>query len=186
MIKQDDEKRNIQHRMRKQISKEDQRKPKVRTLKEKKAFQAEKSPFFRLCEFTGSFFDRFREKKVEKAKVQVEEMTDLEKICIDDKEAYKALRETMFLDPGNMVVSMKSAEKKAKDFEKEGNKLKARIWYRAAGGLAIYEGDVKKVVKYFSKFAELSPDSNCSILKIPERAVSKAQEYYRKYLKIDN
>ena len=61
--------------------------------------------------------------------------------------------------------------------------VEARIWYEVAGGLAIYEGDVEQVKKYFSKCKELSPNSAYPILEIPEKAVGKAQEYYRKYLK---
>ncbi|MFQ5758363.1 MAG: hypothetical protein ACE5IF_01650 [Candidatus Bathyarchaeia archaeon] len=130
------------------------------------------------------FLDRFRKKKVEEETVEeIKEMSDLERVCMDDKEAYEALRGTMFLDPRNIGASMKEAEKKAKDLEKKGDKLRAGTWYETAGGLAIYEGDVKKVKKYFGKCAELSPDRDYTILKIPERAVSKAQEYYQKHLK---
>jgi hypothetical protein len=136
------------------------------------------------------FLDRFRKKKVEKVKEKVEEMTDLEKICMDDKEAYEALYDTMLGNPSYFMqtykISMRDAGKKAKDFEKKGDKLRARVWYRKAGGLAIYEGDVKKVKEYFGKFADLSPESNHPISKIPERAVSKAQEYYQKHLKEDS
>lgn len=132
------------------------------------------------------FLDKFRKKKVEKAveeKKKVEEMSDLEKICMGDKEVYEALRETMFLDPRKVEVSLKEAAKKAKDFEKQKDNLKAKTWYEVAGGLAIYKGDVKMVKKYFDKCAELSPDRDYTIIKIPERAVSKAQEYYQKHLK---
>lgn len=110
-------------------------------------------------------------------------MSSLEKICMGDKEVYEALRRTMLLDPRRIEVPLKEAVKKAKDFEKQKDNLRARMWYEVAGGLAIYEGDVDKVKKYFGKCAELSPESNYAILKIPERAVSKAQEYYQKYLK---
>ena len=136
-----------------------------------------------------SIFDRFRRKKkvevkaVEKKKEEVGEMSDLERICEGDKEAYAALRGTMFLDPRNIGVSMKKAEKNAKDFEKKGDKLKARTWYGTAGGLAMYEGDVKKVKEYFGKCAELSSESDYPILKIPERAVNKAKDYYQEHLK---
>jgi len=135
------------------------------------------------------FLDRFRKKNeaetveaTKRAKGKAEEMSALEKICKGDEEIYQALRGTMFLDPRNIGVSMKEAEKNAKDFEKKGDTLKARTWYGTAGGLAIYEGDVKKVKEYFGKCAELSSDNDYPILKIPERAVNKAQEYYQKYL----
>ena len=132
--------------------------------------------------------DRFRKKKTKeqaqtKQAKEVKEATNLEKICADDKESYEALRESMFLDPRKLDVSMKDSIEKAKSFEKQGKPVEARIWYEVAGGLGIYEGDVAKVKEYFSKCKELSPNSAYPILKIPEKAVSKAQEYYRKYLK---
>ncbi len=115
---------------------------------------------------------------------KVEEITTaLEIMCSDDREAYEALYRTMLLDPTKAEVSMKEAEEKAKDFEKQGDTLKAKIWYEFAGGLAIYKEDVKNVKKYFSKCEKLSPDDSYPILKIPERAVTKAQEYYKMYLK---
>lgn len=133
------------------------------------------------------FLDRLRKKKVEEETVEekeaVEEMSNLERICMGDKEVYEALRGTMFLDPRNIEVSIKDSEKKAKDLEKNGDKLRALTWYETAGRLAIYEGDVKKVKKYFGKCTELAPDRDYTILKIPDRAVSKAQEYYQKHLK---
>jgi len=131
--------------------------------------------------------DRFRKKKVEEEaeekKEEAEEISDLEKICMGDKEVYKALRETMLLDPRKVEVSLKGAVERAKDFEKQKDDLRAKTWYEVAGGLAIYEGDVKKVKEYFGKCAQLSPDRDYIILKIPERAVSKAKEYYQKHLK---
>ena len=131
------------------------------------------------------FLDRLRGKKAkEKGKKEVEEVTTgLEAVCSDDKEAYEALYRTMLLDPKKVDMSMKEAAEKAKDFEKQGDNLKARIWYQLAGGLAIYKGDVKNVKKYFGKCAKLSPNTSYTILKIPERAVAKAQEYYQRYLK---
>lgn len=136
------------------------------------------------------FLDRLRGKKAEE-KVEEEQprkevkevTTSLESICSEDTEAYEALYKTMLLDPRKVETSMKDAEEKAKDFEKQGDTLKAKIWYELAGGLAIYEGDVKKVKKYFSKCAELSPNTPYAILKIPERAVAKAQQFYKDYLK---
>lgn len=132
--------------------------------------------------------DRFRKKKTKeqaqtKQAKEVKEATNLEKICADDKDSYEALRESMFIDPRKLDVSMKDSIEKAKSFEKQGKPVEARIWYEVAGGLGIYEGDVAKVKEYFSKCKELSPNSAYPILKIPEKAVGKAQEYYRKYLK---
>jgi len=136
------------------------------------------------------FLDRLRGKKAEEkpTKEQPAEeakaaTTGLESICGDDREAYEALRRTMLLDPRKAGVTIAEAEERAKDFEKEGDAMKARIWYEQAGGLAIYKGDAKKVTKYFGKAAKLSPNTSYPIVEIPDRAVAKAQEYYKEYLK---
>jgi len=124
-----------------------------------------------------------RKKKEEKIEEVKEIITDLEKLCGDDKEVYEALFNTMYLDPRKIGTSMEEAEKKAKEFEKSGDLVRARIQYQIAGGLAIYEGNVKKVVNFFSECQKISPNTSYSILKNPEKAVAKAQEYYQKYLK---
>jgi hypothetical protein len=133
-----------------------------------------------------SIFDRFRKKKEEQTKMDTETVktiTELEQICGDDKETYEALHNTMFLDPTKITTSMKEAAENAKKLEKEKDFIRARTWYEIAGGLAIYEGNVKKVVEYFSECQKLSPNTKYLILKNPEKAVAKAQEYYKKYLK---
>jgi hypothetical protein len=129
--------------------------------------------------------DRFRKKEGKKT-VDVETkktVTELEQFCGNDKETYEALRDSMFLDPRKTETSMKGAADNAKKSEKEKDFVKARVWYEVAGGLAIYEGNVKKVVEYFSECERISPDIKYPILKNPEKAVEKAQEYYKKYLK---
>ena len=128
--------------------------------------------------------DRLRRKKEkqEQGMSQRTKITDLEEICRDDKESYEALRNTMYLDPRKIGTSLVDAAKKAKNFEKQGNTVIAKMWYELAGGLAIYKGDVAKVKEYFGKCAKLSSDSDYPILKNPEQAIKKAQEYYQKYL----
>ena len=124
-----------------------------------------------------------KKKAEEESPGKVEEtITELEKFLANDSETYEALQRTMLLDPKKVDVSMKEALENAKEFEKQGDVLRARVWYEVAGGLAIYEGDVKKAKEYFSKCAKLSPDIEYPILKNTEKAVQKAQEYYRKYL----
>ena len=127
--------------------------------------------------------DRFRKKKktdVETTKT----ISELEQLCGDDKDTYEALFHTMFLDPRKVGTSMKEAADNAKKFEKAKDFVKARTWYEIAGGLAIYEGNVKKVVEFFSEIEKISPDTKYTILKNPEKAVAKAQEYYKQYLKV--
>jgi hypothetical protein len=128
--------------------------------------------------------DFIRKRKKESVEIKTEQqrqITELEQLCGDDKETYEALLNTMFLDPRKVGVTMKEAAENAKKFEKENDLVRAKVWYQIAGGLAIYEGDVKKVVEYFSKCEKLSGVSY-PILKNPEKAVAKAQEYYKKYL----
>jgi len=128
-----------------------------------------------------SFLKKLIRKKEEKVVTEVKK-TELEELCGDDKETYEALLSTMFLDPREIRTSIGEAEEKAKEFENSGDRLKAVTQYQIAGRLAISEGDVEKVKKFFGKCQELS-ETDWPILKIPEKAVAKAQEYYKKYLK---
>lgn len=134
------------------------------------------------------FLDRFKKKKEKviapKVKAVKKIATDLEIICSDDKEAFGALYNTMLLEPRKIRVSIEEAVKRAENSEKSGDIITAVVWYKTAGGLAIYQGDVPKVKKYFGKCKKLS-NENYKILEIPERAVKKAQEYYQKYLKAE-
>lgn len=109
-------------------------------------------------------------------------LSDLEQICSNDNETYLALQKTMYLDPRKLDVTETEAVKRAKEYEKRGDKIRARVWYEVAGAIAIYKGSVTKVKKYFEKCAKLSPDREYPILKNPEKAVEKAQEYYKKCL----
>lgn len=127
------------------------------------------------------FRDRFR-KKGKAVAVAKKTPTELEQLCGDDKEIYEALTDTLFLDPRKIGVSMKEAAENAKKSEKEDDVVKARFWYEIAGGLALYEGNAKKVVEFFSECEKHSPDK-CHILKNPEKALAIAQEYYKRYLK---
>ncbi|MCJ7469702.1 hypothetical protein MUO74_04260 [Candidatus Bathyarchaeota archaeon] len=125
-------------------------------------------------------FGKKEEKHAETAKA----LSDLEQICENDKEAYEALYHTMILNPKKVDTSLKDAIENAKRFEKEKNMTRARIWYDIAGGLAIYEGNAKKVVELFSEAEKLS-GIKYPILKNAEKAVIKAQEYYKKHLKTE-
>lgn len=130
--------------------------------------------------------DRFRKKKTEEEKVGAEtaqRVTELEQLCGDDKETYEALINAMFLDPRKIDMSMKNAVDSAEKLEKTNDFVRATAMYEIAGGLAIYEGDVDKVVEYFSECEKLSPNKKYSILKNPEKAVAVAQEYYKRHLK---
>jgi len=123
------------------------------------------------------------EKGKEKGKVGIEparNLTALEQICGSDKATYEALA-YMFLDPRKVDVSLEEAVDKAEKAEKEEDSILARTWYKVAGGLAIYEGDTKKAVEYYNKAEEIS-GQKFPILSNPDKAVAKAQEYYKQYL----
>lgn len=109
-------------------------------------------------------------------------LTQLEQLCGNDKQIYEALHHVMFLDPRKVETPLKQAIEKAKSYEKGEDLGRARIWYDVAGGLAIYEGNAKKVVELFSESERLS-GMKYPILSNTERAVTKAQEFYEKYLK---
>ena len=133
--------------------------------------------------------DRFRrkrgdKKKKAKAKEPSEEITALQQLCGDDKETFEALTDTIFLYPSKIETSMKDAAEEAKKFEKAKDFVKAKRMYEIAGGLALYEGDVDKVVEFFSACEKLSSDKKYPILKNPEKAVAIAQEYYKNHPKV--
>ncbi len=125
---------------------------------------------------------RLGKKEVELVSATSGSISELEKLCGDDKVSYEALQHTMFLDPRKISTPMKVAVENARKFEKEKNLGRARIWYDIAGGLAIYEGDTKKVLEFFNESERIS-GMKYPILKDAEKAVAKAQEYYKKNLK---
>ena len=127
--------------------------------------------------------EKTSEKGKEKSKasaVTATNLTTLEQICGSDKETYQALS-YMFLDPRKIDVSTKQAADNAKKAEKEKDIASARMWYEVAGGLAIYEGDTKRVVEYFGG-AERVTGEKYLIVNNPDKAVAKAQDYYKQYL----
>jgi len=128
------------------------------------------------------FGRRKEEKKTDVPKVhKVEKISELEQLAGNDKIAYEALAQVMFLDPRKIETSMKQAIDNAKKAEKDGDIAKAGMWYEVAGGLAIYEGNVKKLVEYYGE-AHRVIGREYKILASPEKAVALAQEYYKKYL----
>ena len=127
--------------------------------------------------------DRFRKRKKREFKTEsIKVTTELEQLCGKDKETYEALIHSIFLDPRKIDISLKDAAEKAKQLEKEKDFVRAVALYEIAGGLAIYEGNVKEVAEFFSQCEKLSQDKKYPILKDPEKAVAVARKYYAKYL----
>jgi polyribonucleotide nucleotidyltransferase len=129
----------------------------------------------------ASIFKKEKKKVQKPISQQTARMSDLQELIGNDKETYDALASTMFLNPKNIDSSMKQAADIAKKADADGDEARAGMWYHVAGGLAIYEGDVKKVVEYFG-IAEKLTGQHYGILKSPEKAVAAAQEYYKKFL----
>ena len=117
------------------------------------------------------------EKTVEKP----QKVSELEQLAGDDKMSYEALAQVMFLDPRKIETSMKQAVDNAKKAEKDGDIARAGMWYEVAGGLAIYEGNVKKVAECYGE-AHRVIGRDFKILANPEKAVALAKEYYKRYL----
>jgi hypothetical protein len=130
---------------------------------------------------------RFRKEKKEQEMKTGQDgvsVSDLERLCGGDKEVCEALEHTMFYDPRKIPTSLEDAAAKAADFEKAGDEQQARVWYHVAGGLALWKGDAVKVKQYFEKCAALAPElSYKRIVSIPQKAVEKAQEFYKEHLK---
>jgi hypothetical protein len=123
------------------------------------------------------------EKGKEKSKASIAtttNLTTLEQICGNDKETYQALS-YMFLDPRKIDVSIEEAVDKAEKAEKEKDLTSARMWYEVAGGLALFEGNPKRVAEYYGE-AERVTGEKYLIAHNPDEAVAKAQEYYKQYL----
>jgi hypothetical protein len=126
---------------------------------------------------------RFRRRGEEKKSDVEHEMkvSELEQLTGNDKETYEALCSTMFLDPRKIETSLKQAADNAEKSEKDGDMARAGMWYEVAGGLAIYEGNVKKVIENYTDAARVT-GRQYTILKNPEKAVAVAQEFYKKGL----
>jgi hypothetical protein len=133
--------------------------------------------------------DLFRRKK----KAAEEEKTPgsikkslLEELCQGDTELFSALSHTVLLNPSRLSKEgIDSLIKKAQEFEKKDDLLRARINYQAAGEIALYEGKLAQVQKFFKKCAQL--ESNSEYKKVfafyskkanAEKALKIAQEYY--------
>lgn len=85
------------------------------------------------------------------------------------------------MDPKKISNTLEEAVKQATSFETAGNRTRAEVWYRIAGGLALYKGDPDAVKKFFEKAAAVSGDSKPEYAVIARRsqeAVSVARKYY--------
>jgi len=108
----------------------------------------------------------------------------LRELCGGDAELYGALSHLLFLDPKKIMTPLDRVLSEAQENEARGNKLRAEVAYRIAGGISLYRGDLDGVSKYFSKAASFSGDSHPeykAILKKSTEAVAVARKYYEEF-----
>jgi hypothetical protein len=139
--------------------------------------------------------DFFRRKKeIETKEEKTSKPTEkplLEELCKGDTKLFHALSRTVLLNPQRLLKEgMDHHIKEAEKFEKKKDFLRARIHFQAAAEIALYEGNLEQVQKFFKKCAELEP--NPEYKKVftyysrkanAEKALKIAQEYYAQTMK---
>jgi len=105
----------------------------------------------------------------------------LRELCGGDNDLFSTMSRLMFLDPKKIMIPLERVLSETQDYEAQGNKLRAEVGYRIAGGISLYKGDLDGVNKYFSKAASFASDSHPEyqiILKRGSEAVAVARKYY--------
>lgn len=108
----------------------------------------------------------------------------LKELCAGDADLYGALSRLMFLDPKKITTSIEQVVSDGQGFEKQGDKLRAEVTYRIAGGIALSRGDPNGVRTYFEKAASLAGDSKPEyklVLKRSDEAVNIARKFYEEF-----
>ena len=108
-------------------------------------------------------------------------LSRLQELTGIDLEMYQSMSRLLFMDPKKITTSSEEAVSQAASFEATGDKIRAEIWYRIAGGIALYKGDAEAVRKFFEKATSISGVSKPEYKTVASRAqeaVSIAQKYY--------
>jgi len=134
------------------------------------------------------FFKRKKKEEKMKERAEKEEKTLLEQLCGEDSELYEVLSRTILLDPAQALQEgLDSYAQKATEYEEKGNPLRAKIMYKVAGQIALYEGKTNQVQTFFKKCAETETGPEMKKVyefytkkKNLEKAVRLAKEYYAK------
>src|SRR5437867_2164446 len=85
-------------------------------------------------------------------------LSRLQEITVGDAEMYQSLSRLLFLDPKKITTSLEDAVSQATSFDSSGSKTRAEVWYRIAGGIALYRGDSESVRKFFEKASTIAGD----------------------------
>ena len=119
---------------------------------------------------------------------KVEPKTLLDELCRGNKELHEALSRALLLNPEAMVKEgIESHVEKAEEYEKAQRTTNARIEYQVAGQIALHDGKLPQVQKFFKKAAEIEPNSPYRKAfeyfgkkENAERAIGVALEFYAK------
>jgi hypothetical protein len=105
----------------------------------------------------------------------------LMEITGNDFEMYRSMSRLLFMDPKKITTPLEEVVSQAANFEAAGNRTRAEVLYRIAGGIALYRGDPEGVRKFFEKAASISGSSRPeykTVASRPEEAISIARKYY--------
>jgi hypothetical protein len=108
-------------------------------------------------------------------------LSKLQEITAGDDEMYRSLSRLLFLDPKKITTSLEDAVSQATTFDSTGNRTRAEVWYRIAGGIALYRGDPESVRKFFEKASSIAGDRRPeykTIASRPQDAVNLARKFY--------
>jgi hypothetical protein len=127
-------------------------------------------------------------KKETHAAPKAEPKTLLDELCKDNRELREALSRTLLLNPESMVKEgIESHVQKAEEYEDAQKTTNARIEYQVAGQIALHDGKLPQMQKYFKKAAEMEPDypykktfEYLSKKENAEKAMGVALEFYTK------
>lgn len=126
-------------------------------------------------------------KKKDKQAAEPQQEDLVEKLCSGDKELFNVMTRTLLLDAEKTKSQgdMDARAEKAQGFEKNNENVRAMVEYQAAGELALYEGKVPLVQKYFKKASENdTAHARRDVFEFfakkenAEKAVAIAREYY--------
>jgi hypothetical protein len=108
-------------------------------------------------------------------------LSKLQEITAGDDEMYRSLSRLLFLDPKKITTSLEDAVSQATTFDSTGNRTRAEVWYRIAGGISLYRGDPESVRKFFEKASSIAGDRRSEYKTMASRsqeAVNLARKFY--------
>ena len=108
-------------------------------------------------------------------------LSKLQEITAGDDEMYRSLSRLLFIDPKKITTPLEDAVSQATTFDSAGNRTRAEVWYRIAGGISLYRGDSDGVRKFFEKASSIAGDRRPEYKTMASRsqdAVNLARKFY--------